>query len=142
MPKILSSESEMIKYGNELAARCQIPGVIELIGDVGSGKTTITKGIAKGLNITEPVTSPSFTISKLYDFQKNQKSYILAHYDFYRLSDPGIMQETLQEDLSSPHTLTVIEWADSVADFLPPHRLKITISLQPDGSRKIIEEKL
>ena len=132
----------MIQYGSELASRCQIPGVIELIGDVGTGKTTITKGIAKGLNITEAITSPSFTISKLYNFQKNQTPCTLAHYDFYRLADPGIMQETLLEDLSSPNTLTIIEWADSVTDFLPPHRLKITITLQPDGSRKIKEESL
>lgn len=132
----------MIQYGSELASRCQVPGVIELIGDVGTGKTTITKGIAKGLNITEAITSPSFTISKLYNFQKNQTPCTLAHYDFYRLDDPGIMQETLLEDLSNPNTLTVIEWADSVIDFLPPHRLKITITLQPDGSRKIKEESL
>ena len=132
----------MIQYGSELASRCQIPGVIELIGDVGTGKTTITKGIAKGLNITEAITSPSFTISKLYNFQKNQTPCILAHYDFYRLTDPGIMQETLLEDLSSPNTLTIIEWADSVTGFLPSHRLKITITLQPDGSRKVKEELL
>ena len=64
----LSSEDEMIQFGKTIGQTISVPSVIELIGDVGTGKTTITKGIASALGITEEVTSPSFTISKRYSF--------------------------------------------------------------------------
>ena len=67
--------------------------VIELVGDVGAGKTTFVRGLAQGLGIKEPITSPSFTISKSYALKNGG---FLVHYDFYRLQDPGLMSEDLQ----------------------------------------------
>ncbi len=92
-PLTLQSESEMIDFGRQLAQKIQPPTLIELVGDVGAGKTTITRGLALGLGITEPVTSPSFTISKQYPFPGGT----LVHYDFYRLHSPGLMQDNLLE---------------------------------------------
>jgi len=132
---ILKSEQEMLDFGEQLGKSLKPPKVIELIGDVGAGKTTITRGIAKGLKIEEPVTSPSFTIAKRYAFPENG---ILAHYDFYRLPDPGIMSEDLYESINDEHTVTIIEWGNSVENLLPANHLKIEIKLREDGSREII----
>lgn len=134
---ILSSEQEMLDYGAKLAKSLKTPTTIELVGDVGAGKTTIVRGIAKGLGIKEPVTSPSFTISRQYATPDDK---LLIHYDFYRLPDPGLMIEDLNESLSDPTAITVVEWADSVADILPQNHLKIAIALNDDGSRTITEE--
>ena len=109
--------------------------VIELIGDVGAGKTTFTRGLAEGLGATEPITSPSFTISKRYAI----KNGILAHYDFYRLPDPGLMSEDLAESISDPQTITVIEWADTIKNVLPANRLIFQIRINDDGTRTILE---
>ena len=108
--------------------------VIELVGDVGAGKTTFTKGLARGLEITEEITSPTFTISKVYENSRGQK---LVHYDFYRLENPGIMVEDLFENLQDPHTVTVIEWADTVSDILPANHLRLEILINDDGSRTL-----
>lgn len=111
-----------------------LPCVIELVGDVGAGKTTFTKGLARGLEITEEITSPTFTISKVYENSRGQK---LVHYDFYRLENPGIMVEDLFENLQDPHTVTVIEWADTVSEILPANHLRLKILINDDGSRTL-----
>ena len=119
---------EILQYQDAL------PCVIELVGDVGAGKTTFTKGLARGLEITEEITSPTFTISKVYENSRGQK---LVHYDFYRLENPGIMVEDLFENLQDPHTVTVIEWADTVSEILPANHLRIEILINDDGSRTL-----
>ena len=108
--------------------------VIELIGDVGAGKTTFVRGLAQGLGIKEPITSPSFTISKSYAIPSGGT---LTHYDFYRLSDPGLMLEDLQESINNDK-IVIVEWADSVANILPENRIIIRINYNDDGSREII----
>lgn len=133
----LFSEADLISFGQKIGEKLDAPAVIELVGDVGSGKTTLTRGIAKGLGVKEPISSPSFTISKHYAYAKNKHEYNLVHYDFYRLPDPGLMAEDLAESLSDQNTITVIEWADTVADILPKNHITIRISLNDDGSRSI-----
>ena len=109
--------------------------VIELVGDVGAGKTTFTRGFARGLGITSEVTSPSFTISKSYTLKDGRT---LTHYDFYRLPDPGLMQDDLSEKLSDKNSIVIIEWGDSVSDLLPKDHIKIKIKYNDDGSREVI----
>ena len=130
-----ANEQQMIDFGKTLAKTVKIPAVIELVGDVGAGKTTITKGLAQGLGIDEEITSPTFTLSKRYTFHHAGKDCFLVHYDFYRLNDPGIMSEDLLENIHDPNTLTVIEWGDSVSDLLPEDHLRFHIN--EDGSRSI-----
>ena len=125
----------MIEFGEKIAKSLSIPAVIELVGDVGAGKTTITKGIAKGLGVDDEITSPSFMISKQYVFDDGK----LVHYDFYRLQEPGIMSEDLLENINDPNTVTVVEWADSVTDLLPENHMKFEIKLRDDGSREVNE---
>ena len=135
----LKSEAAVIDFAEKmmreiLQSEDALPCVIELVGDVGAGKTTFTKGLARGLEITEEITSPTFTISKVYENSRGQK---LVHYDFYRLENPGIMVEDLFENLQDPHTVTVIEWADTVSEILPANHLRLEILINDDGSRTL-----
>lgn len=119
---VLKSEAETRAWGQALGRAITGGLVIELVGDVGAGKTTLTKGIALGLGVNEDVQSPSFTISRVYDGRDGLQ---LAHYDFYRLSDPGIMADELRDVVNDPMIVTVIEWADIVEGVLPDTRLRI-----------------
>jgi tRNA threonylcarbamoyladenosine biosynthesis protein TsaE len=128
----LQSEAEMKTFGARLGALLQGGETIELVGDVGAGKTTLTKGIADGLGIDEDVQSPSFTISRVYD---SPAGLPFAHYDFYRLHDAGIMADELHETLHDPQTITVIEWAEIVAGVLPVDRLTVHITSPAEETR-------
>lgn len=146
MKTLIKSETDLIDYGRKLA-QClqakQFPVVIELIGDVGVGKTTLTRGLAEGLGVAEPVTSPSFTIAKRYHFPVSNEntSGVLVHYDFYRLPDPGIMYEELAETLESKNTIVVIEWGESVREILPETHIVVRLTINNDGTRTVVESK-
>lgn len=133
MPKEkIKSESEMLAFGEKFARSLKAPACLELVGDVGAGKTTFMRGFARGLGIMEPVSSPSFTISREYPFGKNG---ILIHYDFYRLDDPGIMLDNLADSLSLDNSIVAVEWADSATSILPENRITLHITEDEDGSR-------
>ncbi len=124
------STEETLVFG-ECIGRCLSGGeCIVLVGDIGAGKTTITKGIARGLAVVDDIQSPTFTISRVYD---GRDSIRLVHYDFYRLSDPGLMKIELAESLTDPHVVTVIEWAQDVSHILPEDHL--TIAVTPSGEK-------
>ena len=145
----VKNDAEMKDLGAKLGALLRGGEIIELVGDVGAGKTTFTKGLARGLDVDEDVQSPSFTISRVYDASSGLR---LAHYDFYRLHNAGIMADDLRETLGDPITVTVIEWAEIVSGVLPEDRLTLLISsiseddrrveLKADGpvSRKLMEQ--
>ena len=135
----IKSEQEMLEFGQDFAnqkIQQNSSGaiLIELVGDVGAGKTTFTRSLAQGLGVKEPITSPSFTISKSYALPGGGN---LVHYDFYRLSDPGLMIDDLQENLQNPHNIIVVEWGESLAEFLPKNHLKIHIAYTEAGDRKV-----
>lgn len=131
---IIHSEQEMLDYGEQFAKKLSTPTVIELIGDVGAGKTTFVRGLAKGLGVKDPITSPSFTISKQYALPNNKR---LVHYDFYRLPDPGLMSEDLSESINDPNAITVIEWSNSVANLLPKRHIQVEIEYNDNDTRSI-----
>ncbi len=131
----LKSENKMKAFGKAIGALLHGGEVIELIGDVGSGKTTLAKGIAVGLGVDEYVQSPSFTINRMYEGHNHIK---LAHYDFYRLDNAGIMTNELQEMIRDPSTVTVIEWSGVIKGVLPMDRLSIQITSPTENSRKLI----
>ena len=134
MEQITQSEESMRELGKRLGSSFKGGEVVELIGDVGAGKTTLTKGIAVGLGVTEDVQSPSFTLSRLYEGANNIQ---LAHYDFYRLSDPGILADELVDTMGQADTVTVIEWADIVEGVLPDERITIHITSFSESERHI-----
>jgi tRNA threonylcarbamoyladenosine biosynthesis protein TsaE len=128
----VTDESMMKELGQALGTQLRGGEVIELVGDVGAGKTTFTKGLAVGLGVDEDVQSPSFTISRVYDGRDELR---LAHYDFYRLLDAGIMAHDLEESVGDPATITVIEWADVVKTILPEEYLEIRFSSPTESTR-------
>lgn len=129
----IKSEQEMLDFGKNFAK--QLLSVIELVGDVGAGKTTFVRGLAKGLGVKKSVTSPSFTISKSYALPKGGN---LIHYDFYRLKDPGLMTEDLKENLNNPNNIVVIEWGNSIQNLLPKNHTIITFNKNNDNSREVV----
>lgn len=132
---IIASDEQMKRFGQTLGAAVRGGEVIELIGDVGAGKTTLTKGLAAGLGITEPVQSPTFTISRVY---QSPRGLTLAHYDFYRLQEAGIMADEISEVMMQDDTVTVIEWAGAVNDALPADRLVVTIRATGETEREVV----
>lgn len=134
MFKEVNSENEMKTLGASIGQALSGGEVIELVGDIGSGKTTLVKGIAVGLEIDEYVQSPSFNINRVY---KGRNDLTLSHYDFYRLDDAGIMANELSEVIGEPQTVTVIEWGGVVDGVLPSDRMTININTTSENSRKI-----
>lgn len=130
----VNSEADMKQFGAQLGAILRGGELIELVGDVGAGKTTLTKGIALGIGVDEDVQSPSFTISRVYDAPSGVR---LAHYDFYRLQDAGIMADELSEVVDDSQTVTIIEWAGIVEGVLPADRLTIMIISPTESDRRI-----
>lgn len=130
----VASEQETKKLGETIGATLKGGEVFELVGDVGAGKTTFTKGLAQGLSIDDDVQSPSFTISRVYDARDDLQ---LVHYDFYRLTDPGIMADELREMVGDTKTVTVIEWADIVEGVLPEEHHHLRFTTPTETSRTI-----
>ena len=126
----IKSEQAMLEYGRDFAKKVTAPFVIELVGDVGVGKTTFVRGLAEGLGVKDSVTSPSFTISKEYALPGGGS---LVHYDFYRLPEPGLMFDDLMEKINNPQNIVVIEWGESVAELLPENHVKIEIEYGEKG---------
>jgi len=133
----VSNEQETRALGEKIGRLLSGGETIELSGDVGAGKTTFVKGLALGLDIDEDVQSPSFTISRVYDARDDLQ---LAHYDFYRLNDAGIMANELTETTMDAQTVTVIEWADIVEGVLPANRLSIAFTAPTEQSRSLTIE--
>lgn len=108
----------------ERIGREAVPGLLcTLIGDLGVGKTVLTQGIAKGLGITEPINSPTFTIVQVYESGRLP----LYHLDVYRIGDISEMEEIGYEDYFDGGGVCIIEWADLIAELLPKEHMQITI---------------
>lgn len=101
--------------------------VIELRSDLGGGKTTLVRGLVKGAGSNNRVSSPTFTLSRVYETDKVQ----IAHYDFYRLDQPGLLADQLAEAIANKDVV-IIEWASGVNDILPDDR--IAIELRPTAN--------
>lgn len=110
--------------GERFGKRCRGGEVFVLASDLGGGKTTFTKGLAKGLGCEDNVGSPTFTVSRVY---KCRDGLYLHHFDFYRLQESGVVGHELAEVVGDPNIITVIEWGDIVDDALPEDRVTITI---------------
>lgn len=107
--------------------------VIELVSDLGGGKTTFVRGLAKGTGSKDLVSSPSFTLSNQY----KAGPLTLYHFDFYRLSEPGIMRDELAEVLADPQAVVIVEWANVVERVLPAKRLTITMKATSVTAREL-----
>lgn len=107
--------------------------VIELVSDLGGGKTTFVRGLARGMGSTDRVASPTFTISRVYETEDKE----MHHFDFYRLGEAGLIGGELADVLHDPSIVVVVEWAGIVQDVLPKKRLTITIEKTPTDDRTL-----
>lgn len=113
MKIFLPSLEQTLKIGNFIGQLIELPSFICLIGDLGTGKTSFTKGLAQGLGIKDNITSPTFTL--INEFSTGAKN--LFHFDLYRLENPEeIFLWDLDEYLKKQNSLVVIEWADRLKD--------------------------
>ncbi len=141
MDKIFESHSaaETFAYGKVIGEKA-VPGeVYTLIGDLGVGKTVFTQGVAAGLGITEPVSSPTFTILQSYEGGRLP----FYHFDVYRIGDVEEMEEIGYDDCFYGEGICLIEWADLISEILPEKYTRITIEkdlTQGFDYRKIIIE--
>ena len=119
-----SAETE--RLGELLGKLLKPPVLVELRSDLGGGKTTFVKGLARGAGSKDIVTSPTFTLNQIY---RAKNEIQIAHHDFYRLNEPGIMADELTESLQDNKTITVVEWGDIVEDVLPKER--VTVEFKP-----------
>lgn len=134
---IIQNEQHMKQFGRWLGERLRGGELLELRGDVGAGKTTFTRGLAEGLGVSDTIQSPTFTISREYEGTRGRR---LVHYDFYRLHEPGIIADELAESIHEPHTVSVVEWSDIVADVLPDDRIIIAImAVAASETQRMIE---
>lgn len=118
-----TSEQDTYQLGFSLGEQAVAGDVFCLVGDLGVGKTVFTKGFASGLGITEPITSPTFTIVQVYE----EGRLPLYHFDVYRISDVEEMEEIGYEDYIYGDGVSFIEWANLIEDILPKRRRMITI---------------
>lgn len=117
------SQEETIEAGRKLGRLLQKGDIVCITGDLGTGKTILTKGIAKAIGIGEHITSPTFTIVNEYE----EGTIPFYHFDVYRISDPEEMYEIGFEEYLYGDGLVVIEWADLIDDILPRENIWITI---------------
>lgn len=127
--RMINSEQETRALAEQLAARLQAGDVLTLEGDLGAGKTTFTKSVAKGLGITRNVNSPTFTILKQYEGRLP-----LNHLDVYRLADSD--EDLGWDELFYGDAVSIIEWAHLIEQDLPSERLAIQILRLDENARK------
>jgi len=148
----LSQKAEETKKLGERLGRLLRGGeVIALEGDLGGGKTLFTKGIGKGLGISEEIVSPSFTIERQYPLPTKNYSLptTLHHFDFYRLQPARLngshsggntvdsIKDEVSELYNDPAKTIVIEWAQNLSGVLPPERLEIIFEYVSENEREL-----
>lgn len=113
--------------------------IIELASDLGGGKTVIVKGIAKGLDYSGEVTSPTFTISRVY---KVRNKLELHHFDFYRIGSGDIVADELAEIVGNPEIIVAVEWAGNAGSAMPQERIRVDIDSTGETDRAITVQSL
>ena len=117
------SARETYSLGINIGRKAKAGQVITLVGDLGVGKTVFTKGLACGRGITEPVSSPTFTIVQEY----REGRLPLYHFDVYRIGDPEEMEEIGYEDYFYGDGVCLVEWANLIEELIPENTVSVTI---------------
>lgn len=136
----INSEAETRALGLTIAEAAEPGDIVALIGDLGTGKTALTKYIAEGLGVKEEVISPTFTIVREY----RSGRLPLYHFDVYRIADPDEMYEIGYDEYIYSDGVCVVEWAELIEDLFPEKYYKITILKDEEKGfdyRKIIFEE-
>ena len=133
MKQKTNTTKEMIVLGEKIASKLTGGDIILLQGELGAGKTTMSKGIAKGLEITDEIVSPTFTLMNVYENGK------LVHIDTYRLENAdGLLEIGVEDYLGQADTITIVEWPEKIKNLLDNKKtIEISIVKQDDNSREI-----
>ena len=118
-----NSEKETYAFGLELGKKAHAGQVYTLVGDLGVGKTVFTKGLARGLDILEPVSSPTFTIVQVYE----EGRLPFYHFDVYRIGDVEEMDELGYEEYFYSDGVCLIEWSTLIQEIIPDNAIEIVI---------------
>ncbi len=121
-------DKETYQLGYQIGKNAKAGDIYALIGDLGVGKTVFTQGVASGLDINEPVNSPTFTILQVYD----EGRLPFYHFDVYRIGDPEEMEEIGYEDCFFGEGICLVEWANLIQDIMPKETKWITIEKNPE----------
>jgi tRNA threonylcarbamoyladenosine biosynthesis protein TsaE len=135
------SQEETKEFARSLGEAASPGDVFALSGDLGVGKTVFAKGMAEGLGITEPVSSPTFTI--LQEYTSGRIPFY--HFDVYRVEEPEEMEETGFDDAIFGEGVSLVEWAELIKDIMPEHYTQILIEKEPEKGfdyRKITLEQV
>ena len=137
----ITSEQQMINLGKKIAADLRGGDVVLLYGDLGAGKTTLTKGIALGLGIESNIVSPTFTLLQVYKVHKVRKVKSLVHIDTYRLEyEKQLLEIGAQDYIGDPETICVIEWPEKVKKLIDGKKIvKIKIEHAKNGRKVVVE---
>lgn len=130
---IIKNEKETESFGRALAEELKAGDVLALIGDLGTGKTALTRYIAKGLGIDERITSPTFTIVKEY----TEGRLPLYHFDVYRVSDADELFNIGIEEYFFGSGVCIVEWADMILDILPENTKFIYLEYGKDEGERV-----
>ncbi len=133
------SAKETIGLGEKLAERLSRGDVVALHGDLGSGKTTFTKGVGKGLGVknTRQINSPTFVLIKEYEARVP-----MYHIDLYRLDNLKAIEDIAIEEYIYGDGIAVIEWAEKVKGFLPKKHIAVKFQIKDENKREIEIEDL
>lgn len=131
---ILSSEVETLEFGAKLATACPQKCIIFLQGDLGAGKTTLVRGLLRGLGFTGLVKSPTYTLVECYEIE----NHIIFHFDLYRLTDPEELTYIGLRDYLSQAAIFLIEWPEQGKNQLPSPDLTCYIRHLDTGRQLLI----
>jgi len=136
---VTHSPAETLEFGRALARKIEPPCVVLLEGDLGSGKTTLAKGLIAGLGLAreEEVTSPSYTL--VHEYGQENKVY---HVDLYRIEDPQGLASLGLEELYGQRAIVIIEWGEKLGDNVPDQHLRIQMEYLSSDNRKITLHRL
>jgi tRNA threonylcarbamoyladenosine biosynthesis protein TsaE len=140
---ISHSAAQTQRLGVRLGELLQGGELILLNGQLGTGKTTFTQGLAQGMGITENINSPTFTLLKEYSGQlrpgtQQQRGPALYHFDLYRLDDPEEILDLGFEDYFYSNGVSVVEWADKADQLWPTERLHIRMKMMSETKRGLL----
>ncbi len=126
---MIENEAQMQRFGQLLGKNLKAGDIVGLTGDLGAGKTTLTKSIAKGMGIEEHITSPTFTIVNEYDGDLTTGRIPLYHFDVYRISDEEELYDIGYEEYFFGKAACVVEWANLIPNLMPEESLWLDLRL-------------
>lgn len=131
-----NSVDDLLAFAAQMGSRLRGGEVIELVSDVGGGKTTFVKGLAKGAGSKDHVSSPTYKISNIY----KARYFEIYHFDFYRLPEAGLIEHELADIKDQNDVVIVVEWSNVIAHALPKDRTTITIGVDANDCRMLTIE--